>query len=203
MKKYSDLKVEAIKLLEQKNFDKALEFINAAIEIEPKDVDALFSQGLIFQKLGRNNQAIQSYKKSLSIKPSFRSLNNISSLYWFMGKRKEAILALEEAIRIEPNIMGITNLAMMYFKSHSYVKSLEYSSIVINAESSSVRLLSARKIFCDSLNRLQDKDYPDDSSQILSALSRLLFSNTHLHFLIVELNFYQTENWILSRAFGL
>ena len=109
MKKYSDLKAEAIKLLEQKNFDKALELINAAIEIEPKDVDTLFSQGLIFQKLGRNDQAVQSYKKSLSIKPSFRSLNNISALYWSIVKRTEAILALEEAMRIEPNGMGIAN----------------------------------------------------------------------------------------------
>ncbi|MEE3295242.1 MAG: methyltransferase domain-containing protein [Pseudomonadota bacterium] len=180
MKKYSDLKAEAIELLEQKNFDKALELISAAIEIEPKDVDTLFSQGLIFQKLGRNDQAIQSYKKSLSIKPSFRSLNNISALYWSIGKRKEAILALEEAMRIEPNDMGIANLAMMYFKSDLYVKSLECSSIVINTEASSVKFHSAGKIFCDSLNKLQDKDYPNDSSQILSALSKLLFSNSHL-----------------------
>ena len=100
MKKYSDLKAEAIELLEQKNFDKALELINAAIEIEPKDVDTLFSQGLIFQKLGRNDQAIQSYKKSLSIKPSFRSLNNISALYWSIGKRKESMTAfLEEEVK--------------------------------------------------------------------------------------------------------
>ncbi len=57
--------VEAVKFIEQKNYEEALTFLNNAISYNPKNPDAYYYKGSVYDAQSKSELAIENYKKSL------------------------------------------------------------------------------------------------------------------------------------------
>lgn len=57
------------KLLEEGNFEEALAFFEQALLKNPNDPDLLNSKGVALRSLGRYDEAIECFNKSLEIDP--------------------------------------------------------------------------------------------------------------------------------------
>ena len=69
MDKISDLVEQGQKQIENGNYDEALSFFEQALLINPEDPDLWNMKGTALRSMGRYNEAIESFNKSLEIEP--------------------------------------------------------------------------------------------------------------------------------------
>ena len=62
-------------------FNKAISYLNKAIEIEPSNTKALYNLGCAYDKLGEKEKGIYYYKKTIKIKPNYYKAVYNMSLY--------------------------------------------------------------------------------------------------------------------------
>ena len=63
----------------EKNPEKALGLINESIRIDPEYSQAYFTRGIILESMGKDNDAIQTYKESLELDPqNFWAINRLA-----------------------------------------------------------------------------------------------------------------------------
>jgi Uma2 family endonuclease/Flp pilus assembly protein TadD len=73
-------------------------------EIKPDKDDAFYNRGNLLFKLGRYEEAIDSYDKPLAIKPDFyEAWYNRSIALWTLERYEEAIASYDKALEIEPD----------------------------------------------------------------------------------------------------
>jgi len=78
--------------------------VNAALASVPKAALDLYQQGAQLAEAGKNREAIENFKRAVSLYPQFVvALNEMSAAYINLGELEPATNALEAAIKIEPN----------------------------------------------------------------------------------------------------
>ena len=88
----------------EKNFSKALEFINKAIKINPNFAEAYNEQGNALNELKQPQSAIESYDKAININPRYSEAHYNKGLVLHELKKIElAIQSYDQAIKINPN----------------------------------------------------------------------------------------------------
>ena len=83
---------------------KAIEYLNNAIKLQPNNADIYNLRGNIYGKLGQNQLAIDDFSKSIQLNPNNPDdYNNRGSIYNKIGQYQQAIEDFNEAIRLNPN----------------------------------------------------------------------------------------------------
>ena len=70
-----------------RNFDKAKEFLEKAIEIQPKNVSILNNLGTAYKELGKSEEAINFYQKVLEIDSNHTNANYNLGLEFYKLKQ--------------------------------------------------------------------------------------------------------------------
>jgi len=97
-------------------YKEAEEIFQGMVDNMPQSHLGSLFMGLVYQRTGRPEQAIASYKKSLTISPSYGAYSNLGYLYFFYKKDyTRARQNFEEANILEPNNLTVQgNLADAY-----------------------------------------------------------------------------------------
>jgi tetratricopeptide (TPR) repeat protein len=99
----ADLK-EISLLSEQGNQAAALEKVNAYLNANPKDAEAMFMKGVILVELGKRDEAIKAFTDLTEKYPNLpEPYNNLAVLYADQGQYDKARKALETAIKTHPS----------------------------------------------------------------------------------------------------
>lgn len=91
-----------IYLLKFEDFPKAVDFFQKAVKVDHDFSDAYNNLGLAYEKTGRFNDAIDSYKKALSnliYRTPEKAYYNLGMVYYRLGEYDEAIDVHKEAIK--------------------------------------------------------------------------------------------------------
>ena len=91
--------------LNQENYQKALEFFTNAIEIYKKDPAAFYNRGLANQELGNHQEAVDDFKKSMTMDGKMYKANTHNNIGWSYIQLEEyenALIHLNKAIEIKP-----------------------------------------------------------------------------------------------------
>ncbi len=91
--------------LNQENYQKALEFFTKAIDIYKRDPGAFYNRGLANQELGNYKEAIDDYKRSMTMDGKMYKAsthNNIGYSYIQLEDYDNALIHLNKAIEIKP-----------------------------------------------------------------------------------------------------
>jgi tetratricopeptide (TPR) repeat protein len=86
----STLLVEVINIhLNANHTDKALEYLNQAIAQDPKNASYYFAKGALYDKLGKADEAVESYLKAIEFKDDyFDAYYNLGALYYNKGVKQ-------------------------------------------------------------------------------------------------------------------
>jgi len=94
---------QLVSLYQSNRIEDAIKETSRLIGLYPKHPFLYNFLGLCFQSIGQNQNAINSFIKSLEIKPDyFEGYYNLGNLLKSMGNTDKAIVAYEEALKIEP-----------------------------------------------------------------------------------------------------
>ena len=98
------------------NNQKAIEFYEKAILINPNHVDAHNNLGNIFKKLEKNQKAMDCYEKAIQINPNHVDAhNNLGILHNQFGNNQKAINCYDKVIKIDP-----TNLISHWLSMNNF-----------------------------------------------------------------------------------
>ena len=111
-----DTLVAARKLLDDKQYDKALKLANIAIKRMPKRSGAWNTLGRVQLQMGKRKDAIESFEKAVDLNPKNSYARNNLGLALIYDKRfEEAADTLEQAVELEPvEAYMWNNLGMAY-----------------------------------------------------------------------------------------
>ena len=86
-----------------KDPDRAIEEINAAIELDPSDARSYAALGTVELSKGRRDEAEAAFKRAVDVQPS-SSLAQLSlaNFYWSAGRLAEAEPVLKQAVALDP-----------------------------------------------------------------------------------------------------
>jgi tetratricopeptide (TPR) repeat protein len=94
---------DANKLLKQGEYVRAMEKVDQHLATDPKNPQARFLRGLIFNAQGKDDEALVTFRSLTEDYPELpEPYNNLAVLYAGQGKYDEALSALKMAIRINP-----------------------------------------------------------------------------------------------------
>ena len=108
-------------------YEKAIEFYEKSLQIEPKDHSSLNNVGLAYNNIGRFEKAIECYQKALEIKSDkYISFYNMGNAYRNIGAFEEAIKFYEKTLEIKPDYYEVlNNLGTTYEKLSQHEKAIE------------------------------------------------------------------------------
>ena len=87
-----------------KNYDRALQAYEKALEIRPEYAEAWQGKGDVLQALQQYQEALESYEKAIQIQPNnWQAWLGRAQVFNRLGKSQEALEALQEAVTIKPN----------------------------------------------------------------------------------------------------
>ncbi|TFG15862.1 MAG: tetratricopeptide repeat protein [Promethearchaeota archaeon] len=103
-------------------FQKALENYKKALDIEPKNVDALICCGLCYRNMEEYDKAIEYYDNALEIEPDNKTaLNNKGYVLECKGDIEAAIDFYKKSLEIDPNYdMPLVNITKIYLDRKDY-----------------------------------------------------------------------------------
>ena len=116
-----------------KNYDRAIEFANRAIALEPKCWLCHQALGNIYDDSGKPEQALIEYSKAVDLAPnSGRPLYNYALALNHLNRNGEAISALEKAIQLDPQYSSSYRLLGMLRaeKGELYVAKAQFEKFV-------------------------------------------------------------------------
>jgi tetratricopeptide (TPR) repeat protein len=101
-------------LLETNRPDYALVQAGEALDIDPESGEALRLRGVSYHRLGKNEEAIDAYRRAISIDENDAwSMNNLGLLFIEEGRVDEALPALARAVEIREDVaVFFNNLGM-------------------------------------------------------------------------------------------
>jgi eukaryotic-like serine/threonine-protein kinase len=100
----------------QKN-DLALQEFQKALEINPRDADALIGMASTYEHMGRTKDAETNYVRAAALRPDFwDGYNNLGAFYNRQQRYPEAVAEYQRVIALTPdNWTGYSNLGTVYF----------------------------------------------------------------------------------------
>ena len=122
---------------EQGNNEKALEYIEEAITLNPDYYQAYFKKGLIYGYKGDEeslHRSVKDYKNALrseDLTQKYEAYSNLIGVYANLNKTSKAINAFNQAIKLpikDKDLMfaPYAQIGWMYFKLKEYNKAIEY-----------------------------------------------------------------------------
>lgn len=89
---------------------KAIEYLNKAITLQPDNDAAYNMRGNIYGALGQQQKAIEDFSKAIQLNPTNADyFNNRGSIYNKLGQYQQAIKDFDEAILFDSNVAAFYN----------------------------------------------------------------------------------------------
>ena len=100
------------------NPEKAIEYLNNAIKLQPDYADAYGNRGNAYGNLGQQQRAIEDYNEVIRLQPDYAyAYNNRGFAYYGLGQYKRAIEDFNEAIRLQlDDVLAYNNRGNAYDK---------------------------------------------------------------------------------------
>jgi len=99
----------------KRNYKEAVENAEHAVSISPNDADALYTLGRIMVYVGKPEEGMQYYKRSIMLDPLHKSTGGIGFAYFVMGDYEQATKYIEKQLKDYPETYGIrSTLAASY-----------------------------------------------------------------------------------------
>jgi len=107
-------------------YDKSLETIRKAVEIDAKSAEGYANLGLVYQKMGDLNNAIMMEKKALEADPTLKTpYYSLGQFYFENGQYEESEKAFQRFIKTYPYMPEVHNLlALVYFAQKKFDKAV-------------------------------------------------------------------------------
>ncbi len=145
-----DLK-SIMQLIEKGEKEKAAQYIDKYLKINPSDPQVIFIKGVINAELGKYNEAVQAFTYLTEKHPNLpEPFNNLAVLYAELGEYDKAQKSLESAIKTHPSYAtALINLGDLYTKraTVAYNKALEIDKTNMQAKT---KLSLIKKLFIES-----------------------------------------------------
>jgi len=136
---------QGVEELLNKNNLSALEFFNAALEKDPKDIQAMINKGIVLARQGNFNNAKQLFDKAIELSElngvvDFRAVVNAGIVMSIYGDPNQAMvyfdraLANENKLRQETLIAALTNKGVTLLERGDYEESITYFDRVLEIE---------------------------------------------------------------------
>jgi tetratricopeptide (TPR) repeat protein len=81
----------------------ALESFRKAATLSPDNTRVIDNLGIAFQQLGRYEEAIAEYQRSIAIRPTASALSNLGTCWFFLGRYGDAVSAYRRALSAQPD----------------------------------------------------------------------------------------------------
>lgn len=81
----------------------ALTSLREAARLSPDNTRAIDNLGVVYQQIGRHEEAIAEYRRSIAIRPTASALSNLGTCLFFLGRYAEASAAYERATALQPD----------------------------------------------------------------------------------------------------
>lgn len=90
--RYQHLIAEAVSHFEKKEYEQALEYLDRALQVYPRDPSSINLRGAILTKMNRFEDARTEFEKSLKLDPQFFPARfNMGEILFLEGKNEEAL----------------------------------------------------------------------------------------------------------------
>lgn len=101
---------------------KAIEYLNNAIKLQPNYAGAFNSRGNAYADLSQYKRAIEDYNEAIRLKPDYvHAYINRGDVYYILTQYQLAIQDCNKAIRLKPdNALAFSNRGRAYAKSGQY-----------------------------------------------------------------------------------
>jgi tetratricopeptide (TPR) repeat protein len=130
--------------------DKALDYTNKAIVIDPRYAEAYYNRGLIYEMRGELPAAANEYKASFMINPSLTmSMQRLGLVYTNMGQPGKIVDTFNEALeKYKDNVGLLSNLGIAYsiMKNDSSMLSLSQAYLRMGNSASAEAVLAQAMI---------------------------------------------------------
>lgn len=109
--------LKGYRLHRQRNYKEALDELNKAIEIDPRNAEAYYWRGRTLVNLGKLDQGTDDFKAAVKFKPDYsEAYDNLGWLASRQGKVEEGIAYLTKSIEFKPeNAWAFYNRGRLYF----------------------------------------------------------------------------------------
>jgi peptidoglycan/xylan/chitin deacetylase (PgdA/CDA1 family)/TolA-binding protein len=98
-----DLDRQGLQLYREKKYDLAAEKYQAAVQLKPNDPVLMNNLGFIYYAMGRNDDALAWFEKTLAADPKRKEVHgNIADLYLKLGRKDEAKSQYEQYLALYP-----------------------------------------------------------------------------------------------------
>ena len=84
-------------------YEKALNAFRRVTELAPDRATGYNNLGGAYFQLGKWNEAVAAYRKSLSLEPNAATHSNLGVAFYYLGLYSEAAKAMEKAVEMDPN----------------------------------------------------------------------------------------------------
>ena len=139
-------------------WDNSFTLFSHAIEVTQNNYIVHNNLGVAYDKLGRYQEAIESYKQAIRIEPDYADAhNNLGITYGKLGRWQDAIESYKQAIRIEPDYAEAHyNLGFAYDELGLYQDAIESYKQAIRIKSDLAESHFNLGVAYDRLGRSQD-----------------------------------------------
>ena len=123
--------------------DRAMEYCNDAIAIDPYYAEAYFNRGLIYEMKGQLPLAAEEYKKSFMINPSLTdSMKRLGKVYTDMGAPQKIVETFNDALeKYKDNVALLENLSIAYQVMNRDDKNVEIQQKILSIDPKNNRAL--------------------------------------------------------------
>ena len=117
---------KALSYVNAKEYDKAKEYFEIALKMDPFLSRAYNNRGIMYSELNQYEDAIADYNKAIEIDPLFvEAYGNRSGIYFELGDLPKATEDAIKSVKLDKRYyQGYANLAYCYFDSKNYDKAL-------------------------------------------------------------------------------
>ena len=167
--------------IQQKNYNKALESLNKEVEKNPKSDEGYYLLGYVNGELGKYDDMVDAYNKSVAISHQFeKNINDSRKYFWAQlfnegvgyfqkgtnSKDKDSstvyydksISSFSEAVKLEPDSSDTyKNLAFVYMSEQKYDNAIEPLQKLIDKEKSADGYKYLGEIYYDKAAKLRAK----------------------------------------------
>jgi len=125
-KDYILLYARAIEYYETNEYEKAIDDLTTAININPEYFAAYYSRGIVYLKMRKLNASITDFRKSLEINPGDEdAYYNRAIAYFELGNYKNALADYEQALNVnDNNKRAYYGKGLVLFKLEEYKKAI-------------------------------------------------------------------------------
>jgi Tfp pilus assembly protein PilF len=111
----------------RREFSKAIQAYQKAIELDPTYVEAYNNLGITYQMIGESDKAFEVYERATKINPKYeKGYNNLGTLLLLKDRYEEALDAFQKALGINSNnIESHVNLGILFKNKGQLEKAIE------------------------------------------------------------------------------